>query len=1105
MKIMPRRQPSVGARVPSCLAAAGLVVLLAVAGTACTDATIQNGGAGGTGKGGTGSGTIGSGGVSIDISSKPLGSGGTSGNLCNSIATQGCKTQIPEGCGDGINNQGGIEVCDDGNVLPGDGCNGACKVEKNWECPKQGKCTRLIVCGDKQIGAGEVCDDGNTVDNDGCNATCTVQDPAFTCIPGEPCVRSSECGNKRIEAGEDCEDGNTKDGDGCSSSCKLEGGWVCPNPGLPCKQAPRCGDSVMQPSNGEVCDDGNKADGDGCAADCKSKGAGCVCTPGQLCKCPEVKCGNGILEGNEKCDDGNSKDGDGCKGDCSGVEKGYQCRVVGKACTPKCGDGVQSSTEACDDGNNDSGDGCSATCKLELGWKCSGAPSKCTSTKCGDNNTEGAEGCDDGNTVPFDGCSMDCQWEPDCKGSSCTSKCGDGIVLNEACDDGNAGSGDGCSKECQAEPGWTCNQPELGDRMLVPVVYRDFRYQHPSDFEAGVTGSNNASPGIPKPDLDGDGKPVYSGATGNAIHVESQDTFKQWYRDVSGVNHATAAKMTLWNNGNGGYVNRYGANGEQWNNTEIAYYCGTKGDELQDADGNAIPCTNKYEATSPTECTTKLAAGQEMLRCYLDGTTYKALFVTSKMDGNPLFFPVDGDDFTPSTERSQAKIPPYYDATATWPVDVDDAGNTKLHNFSFTSEVRYWFKYEAKKSYTLDFTGDDDVFVFVNKKLAVDLGGVHTPVNGTIVLNATGGGTVTVTPTLGDACTTTGKVTTCTGKTSTVSLGMSDNNVYEIAVFQAERQTTSSTYKLTLSGFNAAPSDCVPTCGDGVTVGDEECDCGSSKDKTPSTCAGPNGDPAYNGCATDCKWGPFCGDGQTTDDEECDNGNNNDDYGATNGCAPGCKLPARCGDGKVQTDFDEECDEGAGNLKTSDLKQAYGGCMSNCKRGGRCGDGVVNGPEQCDDGVNDGTYGTCTPECTPAPKCGDGVVQEEYAEECEPTMSNDPNCTPACRLPGGCGDGIKQDSEECDDGAALNNGDYGGCAPSCIFAPHCGDGIMNGPEQCDDGILDSSYGGCTPQCKLAPHCGDGFVNGEEECDHGADNGKDGVCSSACKDIIFLPL
>jgi fibro-slime domain-containing protein len=1086
-------------KFPTRLAHVGLAAILALAGLACSNATIENaGGAGGTGRGGAGGGAGSGSGVTVKLDGSVGSTGGAAGKSgqCNSTSTAGCVAQFPPACGDGINNQGGIEACDDGNVLPGDGCNGACKVEKNWTCPsdiRQGPCTKNIVCGDGKIGPGEVCDDGNTKDNDGCNATCAVQDPAFICVPGQVCVRNSACGNKRIEAGEDCEDGNTNSGDGCSSTCKLEPGWVCPTPNAPCKPAPRCGDKVVQPTIGEVCDDGNQADGDGCSADCKTKGAGCVCSPGQLCTCPVVKCGNGILEGSEQCDDGNTTSGDGCSGDCKTVEKGFQCRVVGKACTPKCGDGVTSGTETCDDGNNASGDGCSATCHLELGWKCSGSPSKCTSTTCGDSKTEGAEGCDDGNSMPFDGCSQDCQIEPDCTGSSCTSKCGDGIVLAEECDDGNAGSGDGCSKDCKVEPGWTCTQPDLGGKMMVPVVYRDFKFHNPTDFESGATGSYATLPGIANATLDAKGKPVYSGIGGNA-HILSADSFSQWYTDVTGVNHANPAKMALWNDGKGNYVNRYGANGEQWNTTAKAYYCGTVGREKTDAAGNPIPCTSSDP--NPTECDTMVAAGGELLTCSTSNGSYSAIIIVSKADGNPLFFPVDGDPFTPTSELTAATIPPYYDATNSWPFDLDAAGAKRLHNFSFTSEVRYWFLYDKSKPHTLDFVGDDDVWVFINRKLAVDLGGIHTPIDGNLVIGADGNGTTTITQTY--------PIPAPAAIQQTAALGLQDGKVYEIAVFQAERQTNGSSYKLTLSGFNAAPTECVPTCGDGVIVADEECDCGNDKVPVPATCSGHNDNPAHNGCTSECKWGPFCGDGVTSDGEECDNGTNNDDYGAKSGCAPGCKLPPRCGDGIVQTDFDEECDEGANNSTSSDPKVAYGGCMSNCKRGGRCGDGIVNGSENCDDGVNDGTYGTCSPDCSPAPKCGDGVVQADYAEDCEPTMSDDPNCTAACKFPGGCGDGLVQPPELCDDGAALNNGEYGACAPGCIYAPHCGDGIMNGPEQCDDGVLDGSYGGCTPQCKLAPHCGDSIINGSEQCDDGADNGKNGVCTASCMTIIWAP-
>ena len=705
------------------------------------------------------------------------------------------------------------------------------------------------------------------------------------------------CGDGVIERNEDCDDGNTVSGDGCSRICQVESNYECKTPGQPCENL--------------------------------------------------AKCGNGHLTSDEICDDGNTLDGDGCSKDCKTIEKGYQCRVPGKPCTPKCGDGIKSGSETCDDGNTVSGDGCSATCHLEIGFKCdTGSPTKCSKTTCGDSKTEGAEGCDDGNTMPFDGCSEDCQIEPDCSGSSCTSKCGDGIVLGEECDDGNAGSGDGCSKDCKVEPGWTCTQPDLGDKMLVPVIYRDFKFSKDvaspgNDFENGVSGSYNPLTGMVNATLNTSGKPVYSGIGGNA-HVLSADSFNTWYVSKDGVNHPTASKMTLWNDGKGNYVNRYGANGEQWNTTAPANWCGTVADALLDGSGKPIPCTFKYQAGldgggtgSQTDCQKMEAQGYTQLpgSCTADSSgTYKALYIVGKADGNPLFFPVDGDTFSPASELTAATIPPYYDASATWPYDVDAAGNKRLHNFSFTSEVRYWFLYDKSKNYTLDFVGDDDVWVFINRKLAVDLGGVHTPVDGSIVIGANGNGTTTVTATypVSPAPTPTKQTTT---------LGLQDGKVYEIAVFQAERQTTGSSYKLTLSGFNAAPTSCVPTCGDGVTVADEECDCGSDSSKVPSgtSCPGPNSDDAYGGCTKKCTWGGYCGDGIVNGTEECDNGKDNGTKNGEGGCTLGCTKQHYCGDGNVDTDRQEECDLGDRNGQTLDTQlnpatgqdaQVY--CNTNC-------------------------------------------------------------------------------------------------------------------------------------------------------------------------------
>ena len=72
-----------------------------------------------------------------------------------------------------------------------------------------------------------------------------------------------------------------------------------------------------------------------------------------------------------------------------------------------------------------------------------------------------------------------------------------------------------------------------------------------------------------------------------------------------------------------------------------------------------------------------------------------------------------------------------------FPINNELFGNSRneTKNFHFTFELSTEFVYKPNTGQTFTFIGDDDVWVFINDQLVIDLGGVHSAINQTVFLD----------------------------------------------------------------------------------------------------------------------------------------------------------------------------------------------------------------------------------------------------------------------------------------------------------------------------------------------------------------------------------
>lgn len=248
--------------------------------------------------------------------------------------------------------------------------------------------------------------------------------------------------------------------------------------------------------------------------------------------------------------------------------------------------------------------------------------------------------------------------------------------------------------------------PAAPETIYLTGIIRDFKDKnstggHP-DFERGSAGFNFTQNNVAN-DLGSDGKPVYTGA-GKKVTTQWKDAAGREIAQSIYANHPAEGDVNgAWGSAHGGAVtaDRFG----EW---------------FKDKPGTNM--------SQPLTLAFKRVTGGSYVFDAMTDPDYSA------MGG---FFPINGQLF--GNYASTGK------------------------NFHFTFELQTEFTYDADANQVFKFRGDDDVWVFINGKKVIDLGGVHGAKEQTVDLNR---------------------------------LGLTDGEKYPLSFFYAERNTTQANCRI---------------------------------------------------------------------------------------------------------------------------------------------------------------------------------------------------------------------------------------------------------------------------------------------------------------------